>query len=59
MKIFPRLNAAAERLWSDPPTEFISAESRFNRQRERLLAKGISSDASSPEYCTIFEGECR
>lgn len=59
MKIFPRLNAAAERLWTNPPTDFKNVESRFNRQRERILAKGINSDASIPEYCTIFEGECR
>lgn len=58
MKIFPRLNAVAERLWTNPPTDFKTVESRFNRQRERVLAKGINSDAHLPEYCTIFEGEC-
>lgn len=59
MKIFPRLNAVAERLWANPPTDFKTVESRFNRQRERVLAKGINADAHLPEYCTIFEGECR
>lgn len=59
MKIFPRLNAAAERLWTNPPTDFKEVESRFNRQRERIIAKGINADASMPEYCTTFEGDCR
>jgi hexosaminidase len=59
VKIFPRLNAAAERLWSNPQTDFKTVETRFYRQRERLITKGINADATQPEYCTLFEGECR
>lgn len=59
VKIFPRLNAVAERLWTNPPTDLKTAESRFNRQRERIIARGIQTDAILPEYCTTFEGECR
>ncbi|KAL7040166.1 hypothetical protein ACKWTF_000296 [Chironomus riparius] len=57
-KIFPRLNAAAERLWTNPATDLKSAEPRFNRQRERIIARGIKTDATIPEYCALFEGEC-
>lgn len=59
VKIWPRLNSVAERLWSDPDDDIRKVESRFNRQRERLIAKGIPTDAVLPEYCTLFEGECR
>ncbi|KAG5675281.1 hypothetical protein PVAND_005195 [Polypedilum vanderplanki] len=59
MKIFPRLNAAAERLWANPKTDLNAVESRFYRQRERIVAKGIQADAILTEYCTLFEGECR
>jgi hexosaminidase len=59
MKIFPRLNAAAERLWTNPSMDAKYAESRFNRQRERIIAKKIRADATTPEYCSIFEGECK
>lgn len=59
VRIWPRLNAVAERLWSNPNDEFKSVESRFHRQRERLISKGIKVDAVLPEFCTLFEGECR
>ncbi|CAO1349067.1 unnamed protein product [Diamesa tonsa] len=57
-KIWPRLAAVAERLWADPTANVKFAESRLNRHRERLIRKGIQPDAVTPEYCTIFEGEC-
>lgn len=59
VKIWPRLNSVAERLWSDPNNDIKTVESRFNRQRERLIAKGIPVDSVVPEYCSLFEGECR
>lgn len=59
VKIWPRLNSVAERLWSDPSDDIKSVEGRFNRQRERLIAKGIPVDAVVPEFCSLFEGECR
>jgi hexosaminidase len=59
VKIWPRLNAVGERLWSDSSDHVTLVESRFNRQRERLIAKGIPVDAILPEFCTLFEGECR
>lgn len=57
-KIFPRLNAAAERLWSNPKTDLKTVEPRFNRHRERIITRGIKTDSILPEYCTLFEGEC-
>lgn len=59
VKIWPRLNSVAERLWSDPNNDMKAVESRFNRQRERLIAKGIPVDSVTPEFCSLFEGECR
>lgn len=59
VKIWPRLNSVAERLWSNPSDDIKTVESRFNRQRERLISKGIPVDAILPEFCTLFEGECR
>lgn len=59
VKIWPRLNSVAERLWSDPNDDIKTVETRFNRQRERLIKKGIPVDAVLPEFCTMFEGECR
>lgn len=59
MRIWPRLNAVAERLWTNPSDDFKTVESRFHRQRERLIAKGIKVDSVLPEFCTLFEGECR
>lgn len=59
VKIWPRLNGVGERLWSDPRDDIKSVESRFFRQRERLIAKGIPVDAVVPEFCSLFEGECR
>lgn len=59
VKIWPRTAAIAERLWSDPSNvDMRSVESRFNRQRERLISKGIQPDATIPEYCSLFEGDC-
>lgn len=59
VKIWPRLNGVAERLWADPNDHINTVEPRFNRHRERLIAKGIPIDSILPEYCTLFEGECR
>ncbi|CRL01556.1 CLUMA_CG014295, isoform A, partial [Clunio marinus] len=59
VKIWPRLNSVAERLWSDPSDNIKTVESRFYRQRERLISKGIPVDAVVPEFCSLFEGECR
>ncbi|CAD7090237.1 unnamed protein product [Hermetia illucens] len=57
-RIWPRAGAAAERLWSDPSTSSREAESRFNRYRKRLIARGIGPDAVTPKWCTLNEGEC-
>lgn len=52
VRLWPRVAAMAERLWSDPD-DFDLAEvfSRISSHRERLVAKNINSDAIWPEWC--------
>lgn len=57
-KVWPRAAAVAERLWSNPPPDTASAESRFYRHRERLISRGIYADAVAPRWCYQNEGEC-
>ncbi|XP_072397164.1 chitooligosaccharidolytic beta-N-acetylglucosaminidase-like isoform X2 [Diabrotica undecimpunctata] len=57
-KIWPRAAAAAERLWTYPSTDATSAQYRFFSQRERLIKRGISSEAVMPKWCVENEGEC-
>lgn len=58
IKIWPRTAAVAERLWSNPDTNSIDAESRLQQFRQRLIRRGIRADAISPLYCYQNEGEC-
>lgn len=57
-KIWPRAAAAAERLWSNPATDISATSARFYRHRERLIARGIKSEAVAPKWCYQNEGEC-
>ncbi|PSN40104.1 putative beta-hexosaminidase fdl [Blattella germanica] len=54
MKLWPRTAAFAERMWSDPNTEetLRGAHGRLAMHRERLVGRGIKSDAMWPEWCT-------
>lgn len=58
-KIWPRTAAVAERLWSNPKTNAVIAESRFVRHRERLLMRNLKPDAIQPEFCRLNEGDCK
>ncbi|PSN48529.1 Chitooligosaccharidolytic beta-N-acetylglucosaminidase [Blattella germanica] len=58
-KVWPRAAAAAERLWSNPDTNSLSAEARFYRHRNRLVTRGIKADALIPAYCYLNDGECQ
>jgi len=58
VKVWPRAAAVAERLWSDPTTSSLSAEARLQQLRKRLILRGITPDAISPEYCTQNEEAC-
>lgn len=57
-RIWPRAAAAAERLWSDPLTLAMAAESRFYRHRERLVNRGLKPEAVTPKWCALNEGAC-
>lgn len=58
VKVWPRAAAVAERLWSNPNTNSITAEPRLQQLRRRLIRKGIRPDAISPGYCTQNEAQC-
>ena len=57
-RVWPRLSAMAERLWSDPTTPWQEAESRFLQHRHRLVQRGIRADAVVPEFCRMHDGWC-
>lgn len=57
-KLWPRTAAFAERLWSDPDTDWKAAELRLIHHRQRLVERGIEADALQPEWCHQNEGLC-
>ncbi|EFX90079.1 hypothetical protein DAPPUDRAFT_309875 [Daphnia pulex] len=57
-KLWPRLSALAERLWTDPDTKWFAAETRLHIQRERMVERGITADALQPEWCVQNDGSC-
>jgi len=57
-KLWPRLSALAERLWSDPETSWKQAEIRMMSHREDLVERGIGADALQPLWCNQNEGLC-
>ncbi|XP_046459257.1 chitooligosaccharidolytic beta-N-acetylglucosaminidase-like [Daphnia pulex] len=57
-KLWPRSSALAERLWTDPDTNWRTAEHRMNHHRERLVQRGIQADGLQPEWCHQNEGYC-
>lgn len=57
-RAWPRAAAAAERLWSNPTTKSLEAESRFFSHRERLISRGIQPEAIAPQWCQQNEGQC-
>ena len=57
-RLWPRMSAFAERLWSDPDTTWKKAEARFLEHRQRLTVRGIAADVVQPEFCRQNEGWC-
>jgi len=60
-KIWPRLSAFAERLWTDPQSHFTHdhfIQKRLNVQRQRMVYRGIQADPIQPEYCMHDESAC-
>lgn len=57
-KVWPRLSALAERLWTNPTTGWRDAESRMLNHRERLVENGIQAESLEPQWCQQHEGDC-
>jgi len=64
-KIWPRLSAFAERLWTDPDTVAsdpitgnMFTQKRLNVQRQRMVYRGIQADPIQPEFCMHDESAC-
>lgn len=61
-RMWPRVSAMAERLWSDPITHVDSpqnnAQKRLNVQRMRMVNRGIKAEPLTPEFCMHNEGAC-
>ncbi|KAI5732553.1 hypothetical protein M8J76_001638 [Diaphorina citri] len=57
-RLWPRASAMAERLWSNPASNWRAAEYRFLHQRERLVEIGLAAESIEPEWCYQNEGLC-
>ncbi|KAK8731345.1 hypothetical protein OTU49_007558, partial [Cherax quadricarinatus] len=57
-KLWPRGAALAERLWTNPDTNWEAAETRFVHHRQRLVRRGIMAQRVQPEWCRQNEGHC-
>ncbi|KDO18099.1 hypothetical protein SPRG_16539 [Saprolegnia parasitica CBS 223.65] len=57
-KIWPRAAALAERLWTNPKTNWKNAMSRMRIQRDRIADAGIGTDAVHPHWCRQNPGKC-
>ncbi|CAL4143420.1 unnamed protein product, partial [Meganyctiphanes norvegica] len=57
-KLWPRGQALAERLWTNPEHNWESAELRMVHQRQRLVQRGIEADRLQPQWCHQNEGLC-
>ena len=45
MKLFPRASAHAERLWTNPSSNYEGAQKRLVDHTNRLLHRGVGTDA--------------
>lgn len=57
-RLFPRVAAMAERLWTNPSNPWRDAEYRFVHHRERLVSRGVAADTVQPQWCHQNEGYC-
>jgi len=57
-RYWPRAAALAERLWTNPDNGWREAEYRMLAHRERLVQRGIQSEALEPQWCYQNEGSC-
>jgi hexosaminidase len=57
-KVWPRLSALAERLWTNPKAHWRTAEPRLLMNFKRLVENGIGADRLQPDWCLQNEAEC-
>ncbi|XP_071535259.1 chitooligosaccharidolytic beta-N-acetylglucosaminidase-like isoform X2 [Panulirus ornatus] len=57
-KLWPRGSALAERLWTNPSTNWEQAETRFVHHRQRMVKRGIMAEKIQPQWCHQNEGLC-
>ncbi|XP_042224093.1 chitooligosaccharidolytic beta-N-acetylglucosaminidase-like isoform X1 [Homarus americanus] len=57
-KLWPRGSALAERLWTNPLTNWESAEIRLIHHRQRMVTRGVRADRIQPQWCHQNEGLC-
>jgi len=57
-KVWPRAAALAERMWSNPDSDWKAAEGRFINNRDRMVNLGIGADAEQPRWCHQNDGLC-
>lgn len=57
-RLFPRVAAMAERLWTNPSGSWQDAEIRFLLHRDRMVNRGLAADTVQPEWCHQNEGYC-
>jgi len=59
-RIFPRVSAMAERLWSDPREHWRNAEPRLLFHRHQLVEiGGLAAEELQMEWCFHNEGLCQ
>lgn len=59
-RFWPRASAMAERLWTNPSSDYTwrMAESRMLLHRERLVENEIGAESMQPEWCLQNENQC-
>lgn len=59
VRLWPRVSAMAERLWSDPDSvDMLDVYSRISVHRRRLIERNIECDAIWPEWCSQNPSLC-
>lgn len=58
-RVWPRLSAMAERLWTNPSTGWKQAQHRMQIHRERLVENGIAAEKLAPHWCLQHENNCQ
>ncbi|XP_045602908.2 chitooligosaccharidolytic beta-N-acetylglucosaminidase [Procambarus clarkii] len=57
-KLWPRGSALAERLWTNPDSTWLAAETRLIHHRQRLVKRGVMAERIQPQWCHQNEGLC-